>query len=100
MGILEQYQISNIRRDKNEQSKKQESYHCLPLVPDQQYTPEEIANDAYECWKAGAVIVHIHVLEAEGTPFNPYKLYKGKVESIPALKNYDVCMNITCLGKD
>ena len=35
-----------------------------PAVP---YTPEEIAHDAYECWKAGAAIVHIHVRNADGT---------------------------------
>ena len=31
--------------------------HCqgLPL------TPEEIANETYECWKLGASVVHLHI---------------------------------------
>lgn len=36
-----------------------------PAVP---YTPEEIAEEAYNCWKAGAAIVHIHAREADGSP--------------------------------
>ena len=24
-------------------------------------TPEQIAKEAYECWKAGAAIVHLHM---------------------------------------
>lgn len=42
-----------------------------PAVP---YTPEEIARDAYECWKAGAAIVHIHVRNADGSPSTKFEL--------------------------
>lgn len=67
-----------------------------PAVP---YTPEEIANDAYECWKAGAAIVHIHVREADGTPSIRYELYEETVNRIRAHKDCDVCINITSSGK-
>ncbi len=29
-----------------------------PHIP---MTPEEIADDAYNCWKAGAAVVHLHM---------------------------------------
>ncbi|MGL5439973.1 MAG: 3-keto-5-aminohexanoate cleavage protein [Filifactoraceae bacterium] len=36
-----------------------------PAVP---YTVEEIANEAYAAYKAGASIIHLHVREDDGTP--------------------------------
>lgn len=36
--------------------------------PNLSITPEEIAADVYECWKAGAAIAHIHVRNDDGTP--------------------------------
>ena len=66
-----------------------------PAVP---YTPEEIAEDAYNCWKAGAAIVHIHVRNADGSPSTDYNLYKKTVELIRAHKDCDVCINITSSG--
>lgn len=29
-------------------------------------TPEQIVNNAYECWKAGAAIVHLHMRDDKG----------------------------------
>jgi hypothetical protein len=29
-------------------------------------TPQEIAQTAYECWKAGAAIVHLHMRDDQG----------------------------------
>ena len=34
-----------------------------PNVP---MTPEEIAEDVYECWKAGAAVAHLHMRDDEG----------------------------------
>lgn len=36
------------------------------LNPDTPITPEEIANDAYECYKAGASVVHLHMKGDDG----------------------------------
>jgi len=36
-----------------------------PYVP---LTPEEIARDAYDCWNAGAAVVHFHARDALGQP--------------------------------
>jgi uncharacterized protein (DUF849 family) len=33
-----------------------------PYIP---YTPEEIAQSALECWRAGAAVVHIHVRDPQ-----------------------------------
>ena len=66
-----------------------------PAVP---YTPEEIARDAYECWQAGAAIVHIHVRNADGSPSTDFELYRETVERIRAHKDCDVCINITSSG--
>ena len=31
-------------------------------------TPEEIAEDAYQCWKAGAAVVHLHMRDDDTMP--------------------------------
>ena len=66
-----------------------------PAVP---YSPEEIAQQAYECWQAGAAIVHVHVRNADGSPSTDFNLYKETVERIRVHKDCDVCINITSSG--
>ncbi len=39
-------------------------------------TPDEIAQAAYECYKAGASIVHVHARDAEGNPTQDFDVYK------------------------
>ena len=68
-----------------------------PAVP---YTPEEIAREAYSCWKAGAAIVHIHAREADGSPSIRYELYEDIVNRIRAHEDCDVCINITSSGRE
>ena len=62
-------------------------------------TPEEIAKDAYECWKAGAAIVHLHMRDDNGAGvMDPIKFY----ETIRLIRtNYpdcDVIINCTSSG--
>lgn len=66
-----------------------------PNVP---FTPEEIANSVYECWKAGAAIAHIHVRNDDGTPSTDFAKYKETIERIRAFKDCDICINITSSG--
>jgi len=66
-----------------------------PAVP---YSAEEIAKDAYECWQAGAAIVHVHVRKPDGTPSTDYQLYKAAIDKIRSHKDCDVCINITSSG--
>lgn len=55
-----------------------------PALP---ITPEEIAEAAYECYKAGASIVHVHARENDGTPTQSYEVYKEIKEKIEAKCN-------------
>lgn len=66
-----------------------------PNVP---FTPEAIAEDVYQCWKAGAAIAHIHVRNDDGTPSTDFAKYKETIERIRAHKDCDICINITSSG--
>lgn len=50
----------------------------LPILPD------EIADEAYACWKAGASIVHVHAREEDGSPTQSVDLYREIKEKIEA----------------
>jgi 3-keto-5-aminohexanoate cleavage enzyme len=50
-----------------------------PYLP---ITPEEIADSAYECWKAGASIAHVHVRDAQGRPTQDRETYRKVIELI------------------
>ena len=66
--------------------------------PNLSITPEEIAADVYASWKAGAAIAHIHVRNDDGSPSTDYAKYKETVERIRAMKDCDICINITSSG--
>ncbi len=50
-----------------------------PALP---ITPEEIANDVYECWQAGASIVHLHVRDRNGLPTQNSDVFNEVVKLI------------------
>ena len=50
--------------------------------PNLPLTPEEIANDAYECFLAGASIVHVHARDAEGNPTQDREVYRAIKEKV------------------
>lgn len=54
------------------------------IQPSLPVTPDEIAEAAYECYKAGASIVHIHARDEEGNPTQAYEVYKEIKEKIEA----------------
>ena len=64
-----------------------------PFVP---YTPEEIANDAYECYKAGAAIVHLHMRDEKGHGTMDKALFKKTTDLIK--EKCDIVMNLTTSG--
>ncbi|WP_186429332.1 3-keto-5-aminohexanoate cleavage protein [Clostridium sp. BSD9I1] len=66
--------------------------------PNISITPQEIADDVYECWKAGAAIAHIHVRNDDGTPTIDFEKYKETIALIRAKKDCDICINITSSG--
>jgi len=62
-----------------------------PAVP---YSPEEIANSAVECWRAGAAIAHIHVRDPQtGEPNSRFELFQEVVERIR--NECDILINLT-----
>jgi 3-keto-5-aminohexanoate cleavage enzyme len=52
------------------------------IQPNLPVTPDEIAEAAYECWKAGASIVHVHARDAEGNPTQSGDVYKAIIDKI------------------
>ena len=66
--------------------------------PNLPVTPQEIADDVYECWKAGAAIAHIHVRNDDGTPSTAFERYQETIARIREKKDCDICLNITSSG--
>lgn len=61
-------------------------------------TPEEIANDAYACWKAGAAIVHLHMRAGDGLGTMDKERFRETIRLIRARKDCDVVINCTSSG--
>ena len=51
-----------------------------PNVP---MTPEEISEDVYACWKAGAAIAHLHMRDDEGHGTMDKEKFRKTVELLP-----------------
>lgn len=61
-------------------------------------TPEQIVKEAYECWKLGAAIVHIHTRAKDGKGAMDTQAFAEIVERIRAYKDCDVIINCTSSG--
>lgn len=61
-------------------------------------TPEEIAEDAYQCWKAGAAIVHLHMRDDEGLGTMDREKFAQTIRLIRAHEDCDVIINCTSSG--
>jgi 3-keto-5-aminohexanoate cleavage enzyme len=65
-----------------------------PAVP---YTPVEIAQEALDCWRAGASVVHVHVRDPEtGAPSMAPELFREVVARVRA--GSDMLINLTTSG--
>ena len=65
-----------------------------PAIP---YSPQEIAQSAIECWRAGAAIAHIHVRDPQtGAPELKLELFREAVDRIRS--ECDVLVNLTTSG--
>ena len=62
-------------------------------------TPEEIAKDAYACWKAGAAMVHIHVRNEKGYGEMLKDKFEEVIRLIRAYEDCDVIINCTTAGE-
>lgn len=61
-----------------------------PNVP---VTPEEIAEDAYKCWKAGAAIVHLHMRDENDKSTGDVELFRESQRLIK--EKCDIIINMT-----
>lgn len=61
-------------------------------------TPQEIAADAYACWKAGAAVVHIHMRDDAGIGTMNAAKFAETIKLIRAHKDCDVVINCTTSG--
>lgn len=66
-----------------------------PSIP---LTPEEIAEDAYQCWQAGASVVHLHMRDDQGLGTMDKEKFKKTVDLIKARTDCDVVINCTTSG--
>lgn len=61
-------------------------------------TPEEIAEDTYKCWKAGAAMVHLHMRNEEGIGCMDAEKFHRTIQLIRSKKDCDVIINCTSSG--
>lgn len=66
-----------------------------PNVP---MTPEEIADEVYACWKAGAAVAHLHMRDDNGNGVMDPVRFKKTVELIKAHEDCDIVLNLTTSG--
>jgi uncharacterized protein (DUF849 family) len=64
-----------------------------PAIP---MTPRDIAASAYECYKAGAAVVHLHMRDAQMRPTMDVELYRETIGLIR--ERCDLVINITSSG--
>lgn len=61
-------------------------------------TPEQIAETAYECWKLGAAVVHLHMRDENGMGVMDPRRFQKTVALIRAHEDCDVIINCTSSG--
>lgn len=61
-------------------------------------TPEKIAEDAYQCWKLGAAVVHIHTRADDGLGAMNTEHFDKICKLIRAHEDCDVILNCTSSG--
>ena len=67
-----------------------------PNVP---MTPEEICEDVYECWQAGAAIAHLHMRDEDGNGTMDHVKFRETVELIKEKHpDCDIILNLTTSG--
>ncbi|MDC7125602.1 MAG: 3-keto-5-aminohexanoate cleavage protein [Spirochaetales bacterium] len=61
-------------------------------------TPEKIAEEAYQAWKLGASVVHLHMRDDEGLGTMDAEKFKQTIKLIREYKDCDVIINCTSSG--
>ncbi len=66
-----------------------------PNIP---LTPAEIADDVYDCYKAGAAIAHLHMRDDQGKGTMDAEKFRETVDRIREKKDCDIILNFTTSG--
>lgn len=67
-----------------------------PNVP---LTPQEIADDVYQCWQAGAAVAHLHMRDDEGNGTMSADKFRETVQTIKTkYPDCDIVLNLTTSG--
>lgn len=61
-------------------------------------TPEEIAADAYRCWRQGAAIVHLHMRDDQGQGTMDCDKFAETIRLLRGYRDCDVIINCTTSG--
>ena len=61
-----------------------------PALP---HTPEELAKDAFECYEAGATMVHVHARMPDGTPTSSPQVFQEIQKQIKEKCDIMICMS-------
>lgn len=61
-------------------------------------TPQQIADEAYDAWKLGAAIVHLHMRDDEGLGVMDPEKFRETIRLIRAHEDCDVIINCTSSG--
>lgn len=61
-------------------------------------TPQEIADDAYRCWQAGAAVVHLHMRDENGQGTMSSERFAETLRLLRAHRDCDVIINCTTSG--
>ena len=69
------------------------------LTPHVPITPQEIAADAYACWKEGAAVVHIHTRDNEGNPTSDVKVNREVMAELDKYADCDMIRQVSTGGR-
>ena len=61
-------------------------------------TPEQIAQEAYEAWKCGAAVVHLHMRDENGLGVMDKERFRETIRLIRSYEDCDVIINCTSSG--
>jgi 3-keto-5-aminohexanoate cleavage enzyme len=67
-----------------------------PYVP---LTPQEIAADAYACWKEGASVVHIHTRDKDGNPTSDVEVNREVMAELDKYTDCDIIRQVSTGGR-
>lgn len=69
------------------------------LTPHVPLTPQEIAADAYACWKEGAAVVHIHTRDKDGNPTSDVEVNREVMAELDKYADCDMIRQVSTGGR-